>query len=1175
LLHDPVKAQVNVIINRCRILLFNLNRNKVMDLKVHYYCWHFLPKISKQALKFMKLIAVILFAACIQVSARGYSQITVSVTNMPLQKVVEKIQQQSGYDFVSTYKTLEEAGNVTVNIRNASLEKVLHECLKGKPLTYVIIGKTVVMKPQEKNYYKPDNVDALNRFPPPIEVHGRVINQQGQPLQNVSVLLLGTTIGTTTNSDGRFTLSIPDDKNRVIEVSSVGFQTKRVTVGKQTEINVTLELDIAGLSDVVVVGYGTQKKSDLTGSVGSVNSKDLMERPAINTEQLLAGKIAGVDVATNSGRPGGRTRVSIRGFSSINATNDPLYVVDGIVAPNGIENIDPNNIESINVLKDASSTAIYGTRGANGVIIVTTKRGNKSKTKLSYDSYISVNWLPKNRKLKPLNSREFLDIEELQYKNAAKFDSTGFAHGKYKDPLVKRMDYLVGNTLGNRELFKLDNNNVPQPIYNVDWQDMSTRTSLSNSQNLSITGGDKSTNYGLFLGFVNDNGIIKESYATRYNVRAVLDHQIKKWLKVGGTAAYSRMNPGGINDNNGSYDVIRYMLEFVPFIPYKYPDGTYGNSGDYQGLERVDNPLAQINEITRKYNSSVFEGNTYANFTILNNLELTSTFGANLLNEYDPFFRSSKLVSNRSQASINSSASNFWEWSNRINYQKEINKNQRINVLAGVELQGYNRLSWSAGTQNLSDDYYQWFNLGAGANPDAPGSSSTAYQMQSYFGRVNYNYQNKYLITATGRSDGSSRFGLNNKFAFFPSGAFAWRLSQENFLKDSRIISNLKVRMSYGLTGNSEIGSFRSQANLQTNAYPFNGNRASGTVIGTLANPNLRWEKTAQFDIGANLGILNNRINIEADYYDKNTHDLLLDAPVPSTSGYTIVTRNVGSMTNKGFEFSVNSLNIDKKNFTWSTSFNFSSLKNKVTALGEKNEDIIYGFKNLLILRVGQSAGSFYGYVREGIWGTSQKQEAAKYGALPGDLRILDLNNDGVINGQDQTIIGKGIPDFYGTLSNRFTFKNFDLVLELQYSKGNDVFDNSRNSGEARQGIANSYATVLNAWTPDNQNAVLEQVRPTGAGYAYYMDTRKLQDGSFIRGKNLLLGYSLPGKTVSRWGLSNCRLYISAQNLFLITRYDGYDPEVSNYDNDVFSQGVNYATYPKARTIMLGVNVGF
>ena len=1105
---------------------------------------------------------------------------------VPLKNALKQVTKTYGTQFVYDPHFID--GKTTVYNIKANSKKPVEDVLKS-----ILYPNELVFLYISSNYYSIVPKDQLgkatsarsNSLHPPIttgittaintkqiNVSGTVKDVNGTPLASATVNEKGTNNTTITDQNGVFNISVTSSE-AVLVFSSVGFNNVEVTVGSQTNFEIELKRSNSTLGEVVVVGYGTQRKSDLTGSVASVNNKELMQRPAINAEQALAGKVAGVNVATNSGRPGGRTRVSIRGFSSINATNVPLYVVDGIESPNGIDNIDPNNIESISVLKDASSTAIYGTRGANGVIIVTTKRGRKNSSQISYDSYVGINWLPKE--LDALNSQGFLKIEEEQYKNAAKFDSVGFANGKYKDPLKKRMNYLVGNTLGNHELFKLDANGIPQPIYDIDWQKMATRTAISNNHNLSVTGGDKLTNYGLFLGYVQDNGIIKGSSAQRYNIRAVLDRQVKDWLKVGGTFAYSSMNQKGVNDNNGSYDVMRYMIEFVPFIPYKYNDGTYSNSGDYEGLERVDNPLTQINEIKRVYNTHTFTGNTYLNFKLIQGLELTSTLGVNVSNENDPFFQSSKLVSNKSQASISSSETKFWEWSNRLNYIKQLNADNRIDVLAGAELQEDTYLGWTARTERLSDDYYQWYNLSAGATALAPSSGSTSYQMQSYFGRVNYSFKDKYLVTLTGRDDGSSRFGANNKFAFFPSGAVAWKISQEDFLKQSKAISNLKLRTSYGLTGNSAIGSYRSLATLSTSTYIFNDTRASGSQIGTLANPNLKWEKTAQLDIGLDLGLYNNRINLVADFYSKQTRDLLLDAPVPSSSGYTTVTRNIGSMENKGFELSLNTVNIDHKNLTWTTNFNISTLKNRVTALGAKNEDIIYGFKDLLLLRVGQSVGSFYGYIRDGIWGTKDAQKAATYGQLPGDLRIRDLNNDGVINGNDRAIIGKGIPDFFGTFSNTVRYKNFDLTLELQYMSGNDVFDNSRNSGEARQGIANSYASVLNAWTPDNQDAVLEQVRPTGAGYAYYMDTRKLQDGSFIRGKNLLLGYTLPASLQHRWGLNNLRVYASFQNFFIITNYEGYDPEVSNYDNDVFSQGVNYASYPKPRTLMLGLNVSF
>lgn len=1021
------------------------------------------------------------------------------------------------------------------------------------------------------------------------QVKGLVQNDRGENLSDVSVIIKNTknnfTSGTKTDSTGMFQFSrIPSGGPYSFTFSTIGYEPQTLsgyTIKQDISLSVVVKLkeSVTSLAQVVVIGYGTQKRSDLTGAVGSVKSSQLAERPAVNLEQSLAGRIAGVNVATNSGRPGGRTAIAIRGYSSINATNDPLYVVDGIIWTSGINTLNPNDIESIDVLKDASSTAIYGTRGSNGVIIVTTKRGKKGTKQISYDNYVSMGWLPKDRKYDVMNSKEFLFIEEEQYKNAAKYDPTGFAAGKYPDPVAKRKKYLVGNTLGNRELFTLDENGVPQPIYDVDWQDISMRKAISQNHNISFTGGDAKTNYGLFLGYADEQGIMKESFQKRYNARVVLDQQMKDWLKVGVNLSYANNKERRVDENVGSNNTLRQLVEMVTFIPFKYDDGTYGYRGDYAGLEKGDNPLAQIYENNLFYNSNVFSGNTYANFKLMQGLEFTSTLGVNIANNINPYFKSTKsdlqggLGKNYSR--ITSSESKFWQWSNRVNYNKEINDIHTINVLLGAELQKYNSLNWAAITSIMPDDYYAWNNLGAGATPLAPNSSTGAFQMQSYFGRFNYSYKEKYLVTATGRADGSSRFGVNNKFAFFPSGAVAWRLSNEDFLMHSKLISNLKLRASYGLTGNSEIGSYRSQANLSTNSYIFGGVRASGSAIGRLANPELQWEKTAQFDIGFDAGFLNNRITIEADYYQKKTHDLLYDAPVPATSGYTIVTRNIGSMENKGFELSLNTVNIRTANFSWATNFNISSLKNRITALGVNNEDILYGTKEGLILRVGESAGSFYGYMRDGIWSEAEAAKAATYGQKPGDLRILDVNNDGLINGPDRVILGKGIPDYYGTFSNTLRYKNFDFIIELQYSKGNDVFNQARNSGEARQGLANSFATVLDAWTPEHQDAVLEQVRPTAAGYNYYMDSRKVVDGSFVRGKNLVLGYTLPRAMATKWGLNNLRVFASAQNFFLKTNYFGYDPEVSTYEEFSFAQGFTYYEYPKPRTVMAGINVSF
>jgi len=1042
---------------------------------------------------------------------------------------------------------------------NREAREVLRFLLNGTGITYLVKDDNVVLVKQQA----------------PVKVTGHVTDEKGNAIPGVSVRVRGTTTGTVTDEAGDFTLTVPGE-DAVLAFSFLGYQTKETTVGKQRALTIFLTASSSSLNDVVVVGYGTQKRADLTGSVGSVKGSQLSDRPAINLEQGLAGRIAGVNVSTNSGRPGGRTRIRIRGFSSINAASDPLYIVDGIIFTSDITSINPGDIASIDVLKDASATAIYGTRGTNGVIIITTKRGNKGG-RLNYDSYISVSSMA--RKQDVLNAAEWLYIEEESYKNAAKFDPAGFAAGKYRDPVEKRMQYLVGNTAGRAELFALDEQGIPQPLYDVDWQDAVTRKAISQGHNLSWSGGDDKSNYGLFLGYARDNGIIRNTYMQRYSVRGVVDRQVKDWLKVGGTVSYSSNKERRADESQGANNVTRQMIEMVPFIPYQYANGRYGYRGDYEGLENGDNPLAQLNESTRLYNTNTFSGNAYANIRILEDLEFVSTIGANLRNRYIPYFNSTQsdlnLGRGRNYAQISSDEARFWQWTNRVNYTHTFRQKHHLNLLAGLEYQQYNFLSWSATTQDMPDDFYEWNNLGAGSTPQSPSSSATAWQMASYFARANYNYNNKYLLTLTGRFDGSSRFGADNKYAFFPSGALAWRLSQEDFLKGSSQISNLKLRVSYGLTGNSEIGEYRSLANLGTNSYIFGGSRAAGTVISTLANPALKWEKTSQLNFGVDLGLMNDRITLEADYFVKKTKDLLLAAPVPASSGYTTMTRNIGSLRNTGLELNIQSVNIDKGNFSWRTGFNISWLKNEITALGVNNEDI-YMTPDFLgrtnVLRVGESVSSFFGYITDGVWGTDEAEEAARFGKKPGDVKYRDINPDGQINSDDRTIIGKGIPDFYGTLANTLRYRNFDLTLELQYSYGNDVFKLSEHSSEDRVGRANSFATVLDAWTPGHQDTHIAQWRPAAAGYDSRLESRKVEDGSFIRGKNLMLGYTLPAKALSRIGLGGLRMYFSAQNLFIITRYSGYDPEVVTYD-DAFAQGILFHDYPKARTFLFGLNV--
>lgn len=1009
---------------------------------------------------------------------------------------------------------------------------------------------------------------------PQATVTGTVLSiDNNEPLPGVNIVVKGTTLGTSSNIDGRFELTTNSLQDTLV-FSFIGYETQEVALAGRSELTVFMDYAILSGGEIVVVGYGSMAEDDLTGSVSSVRGEDLVARPALSVEQALAGKVAGVDIATNSGRPGGRTKIRIRGSGSINASNDPLYIVDGVVLTNAVNTIDPNDIESIEVLKDASSTAIYGTRGSNGVIIITTKRGARNTNQITYHGYTTAATMA--RKQDVLTSEEFLYIEDQAYLNAQKFDPAGWESGRYRDPREYRREYMVGNDLGNPELFDASLN----PLYDTDWQDAVSRTAISQAHNLAYTGGTSSTTYGLFLGYNEENGVIKNTHLRRANMRAAIDSDVKDWLRIGGTIGYAFNDEQRADERVGANNVPRMVIEMIPIVPYRYPDGTYGRREDYPNQETGDNPLAQIDQDSRGYRYNTFNGNAYALIRPAQGLEFTSRFGANLRNQYNPYFngRFSNLEGlGRNYAEIWSYDSQSWQWSNHLNYTFSLQDKHDFYTTLGTEIQGYDYLQWYAGTRDMSDDYYRWNNLGAGSTPSAPSSGTTAWRMASYFARVNYNYDNRYLFTVTGRQDGSSRFGADNKYAFFPSAALAWRVSEENFLKDNTTISNMKLRVSYGLTGNSEIGQYRSLANLATNTAIFEGTRASGTVISTLANPDLRWEKSAQLDVGVDLGLFNDRVELTADYFIRNTKDLLLGAPVPNTSGYGSMTRNIGSIRNDGIELAINTINLQTEDFSWSTSFNLTHIRNEVTALGVNNEDIFPGpwFLNQTnVLRVGESVGSFWGLVREGTWSTAEAAEAERYGRLPGDLKFRDVNDDGSINENDYTIIGNGTPDVFGTLYNTVNFKNFDVSLELQYMLGHDVYQLTEHSSLDRTGIANSYASVLDAWTPDNQNTMLAQWRPTSAGYDSFLDSYKVKDGSFLRGKNIALGYTIPASVAQRMGVQNARVYVASQNFFVLTKYEGYDPETTTY-GDAFSQGIQFHDYPKARTFQMGVNLTF
>lgn len=1037
---------------------------------------------------------------------------------------------------------------------------------------------------------------ALEGYAPPTHkaiiverpITGRVVDETNSSLPGVSIVVKGTSRGTVTDADGRFKLDVPD-AGATLVFSFVGYVAKEIAVGTQNSINLTLTADDKQLNEVVVIGYGTSRKSDLTGSVGSVKADQIMERPAASLNQGLAGRMPGVQVNTNSGRPGGRTTVRIRGFSSINSSNNPLYVVDGVQLPvgnqnqftNAIDFINPNDIVSVEVLKDASSTAIYGARGANGVILVTTKKGKAGEGRISYNADFSVNTIGPNRP-EVLNAKEYLAVEDLSYANIAKYDPTGWAAGRYANlnPVLKRTRM--------RELYPDVFDANLNPMYDTDWFKETTQNKLSQNHQLNFSGGSERTQYSLSLGYRDDQGLIKTSYLKRYSGRFTIDDQVKSWLKIGGTLSYNNQGENLVDVNDA---VARQIVEDFPFLPVRYPDGTFANNRDYPQAEGTFSSVHRLAGRRFILNTQTITGSLNSNITLAKGLVLKTILGTNIITQENNQSTTRTLdLGGQGNASVANQKESFWSFENFLTYNKQVGRHS-FDGLLGLSWQETKFFNINANARTFATDYFGFNNMGAAAILGGINSGASRDAFNSYFGRFNYSLDEKYLFTFTGRADGSSKFGANNKFAFFPSTAVAWRVSEEPFLKNSAVISNLKLRSSYGFSGNSEIPPYTSLPLLSSNyATIFNDTRIAGTGLSRLANPDLRWEKTAQADVGVELGLFKGRLSIEADYYYRKTTDMLLDAPVPQSSGYATIRRNIGSMQNQGIELGINTVNIATNDLNWTTNFNLSMNRNKVLTLATPADIFNVGGPNFTnptnVIRIGEPVGSFWGLTRLGTWTEAERETAAKFRSyrnnltiLPGDIKYLDVNGDFAITDADRSIIGNGSPLAWGAMTNTVRYKSLDFTLEFQYSYGNDIMDMTLHASEDRQTLANSYRTVLDSWTPQNQGSPMQEIRDTRAGYVTNVDTRWIKDGSFLRGRNLLVGYTLPANLTSRLKMQRFRVYATVQNFFLLAHKDVIgDPEVTPTNqgngNSAFSQGMMWHGYPRPTTYMVGLQIG-
>ena len=974
-------------------------------------------------------------------------------------------------------------------------------------------------------------------------------------LQGVSITLKGGGAGTTTNQAGRFNMEVPA-AGSVLVFNYLGYQPQEVQIVDDQPIEVLLSPVDQQLDEVVVVGYGTQRKSDLTGSVGLVSGKELLQAPVTNALQGLKGRVAGVNVFLNSGSPTSSPRILIRGLGTINSSSNPLFVVDGVVMES-VQFLNPNDIERMEVLKDASSTAIYGARGANGVVLITTRRGaSVGGTVVGYEGFMNVGVLP--RKLDVLNAAEFMEVLERGFANHSKYSSGDIPAFSKEDP---RLFDAAGN-----------------PLYDTDWQDEATRTAISHNHQFSMQTKGENSSFGAFLNYADMQGIMLRSNLERINGKVAYDASPKDWLSLGVNLLANYTLDNNVDEGGGYQMPRRSMLEMPPIFPVKFPDGTWTNSGmitDPYGLEAIPNPVHVLETQDRIRKRQQLFGNAYLTFHILPGLDLRTQFGFDKhdtnIQEYSP----TDLINISSplgSARLENRQSFYWQEETYLNYNTEIG-DHRINSVLGLSWQQrVYRDNWIT-AEGFADDFFRFNAIQSASQPGAPGSSHDKWAMNSYFLRGSYSYKNRYLLTVTGRVDGSSRFGENNKYGIFPSAGLGWVLSEEPFLRNAAVLDELKIRSSYGITGNTEIPTYQSLGTISTSTTLINGTRVSQSYINRLPNPNLEWEKTNQFDVGFDLALFNRRLNASFDYYYKLTTDLLLDKPVPTSTGFTGVRDNIGSVSNRGVEVMLSGTPVANEVFGWQSTLNFNFNKNRIEALGENDEDIFPGPSwvsgSQTILRVGEPLSSFWGYRRLGIWGTDEADEAAAVGAIPGVAK----------RSSERQIIGNGLPNWMGSFVNNIRYKNFDLTVDLQFVFDVNILQQFTHSMEDRTGYSNGLAaTLYDSWTEENQHTMIQQIRNGPyTGQNSEVDDHWVADGSYIRGNLISLGYNFGGVSLNKLNLKGLRIYASVQNAFLIKSDDfkGYDPEATSWGGDQWGQNIFFHQYPNPRTFTLGTSFQF
>lgn len=1107
----------------------------------------------KKLLRIMKLTFVFVIVLSLSVSATVYSQqakLSLNLTNVTVREVLNQIEENSKFKFLLQDERLNIEQRVSLQANNQNVESILDELFQNQAVKYTITEKNLII-------ITPDLVEK-RVSQEQIDISGKITDSSGLALPGVTVAIKGTSRGTITDVDGNYSLSnVPDDV--ILVFSFVGMATQEIPIMGKSSIDVVMMEDAIGIEEVVAVGYGTQVRREVTGSISSFDEESFSDNTNGNVEQLLLGKAPGIQVMQTSGEPGGGMNLNIRGTGSINAGNSPLFVIDGMPIDNSLSDdnnqnvakrnpiafLNPDDIQSIDVLKDASATAIYGSRGANGVIMITTKSGSTGGVKVDYNSQFGLSWVH--------NRLDLLNAEE------------------YKNGINSLID--AG---GGAESEKVDNFNGA----GTDWQDVIYDVPAFNmSNNIGASWGNEKTNYFISLNNTREEGLVKDTEFDRYTLRLNVNHKGEK-VSFGAntTISYIQDKYGYTGfDQNSASGPIKAARMYDPTTPIKDENGNYVASSYFE----IDNPMVTIEGNHIKGNRYRSLASAYIEYSFTPNLSAKVNLGTDISNIDKRIYQDRSTIQGGklggiANAYITTKTNYLVEGS--VNYERKFEKHS-FKILFGATTQRFGTDYSQQNGTGFPSDATLAYNFGlADRSTVTVSSNKYANRLLSYLGRINYKLLDKYLLTGSLRADGSSRFGSGNRFGLFPSASAGWLIDQEDFM-DGSIFGTLKLRASWGKTGNQEIGNYLALSTYSTGGiYVADGEFIIGLDPSRIANSELKWETTTQTDIGVDYALLKNRISGSMSWYRKQTKDMLLNLPIPSSTGFGNRMVNIGSMVNNGVEFSINTYNINRRNFSWNTNFNFSTIKNEVTDLGELEQIQAGGFPpsptSTAIILEGEPLMSFYGYEIEGIWQIGDDFSKAPVGTEPGYLKIKD--NDGVdgITPADRIILGNSFPEFQWGMTNDFSYKNLNLSVLITGVHGVSMINgNLMEQYFPLQGIrVNRYREpFLNRWTPNNptndQPSYLNMSQR-----AYATNDRTVVDGSYIKLQSVKLSYNIPSRLFKE-KLRNATISLTGLNLLTLSDYNGYDPALNPSGNS--NTRIDWNGYPSATTIILGINIGF